>query len=272
MENINLIDNNNNRFFKAFIRVVKSLNNNNMFGIVEQIREPLIIAKDKNEVKQILLEKYPQFFQNNKIYEKETKDKAQFFYVVIFELYNHEIEQINKGEWICAYCGQKHENTYIDKPLNDNNKFGYDVLFCKSDDHYCLNEYKKQFFTTSDILDDTNYITSKSPNYIYKITEKLTNKCYIGKTRNEPFFRWWNHLKHSYTPFVTYLKNTKLSDWTFEVLEILSPEIKDADVFRIESEYIIKYNSIKNGYNSIISNKIVKDINDDDNLRLNFEN
>jgi hypothetical protein len=77
-------------FFKAFIRVVKSIafkdpNEYMGFDTVEVIREPLIEAKDKAEVKAILLEKYPQFFQNGKVYEKETKnDKAQFFYVVIF--------------------------------------------------------------------------------------------------------------------------------------------------------------------------------------------
>ena len=75
----------NKQMFKAFIRVVKSIALNDYscgFDTVEVLREPLILAKDKAEVKKILLEKYPQFFQNGKIYEKETKDQAQFFYVI----------------------------------------------------------------------------------------------------------------------------------------------------------------------------------------------
>lgn len=67
-------------FFKAFIRVVKSIafkdtNEYMGFDTVEVIREPLIEARDKAEVKAALLEKYPQFFQNGKVYEKETKDE-----------------------------------------------------------------------------------------------------------------------------------------------------------------------------------------------------
>ena len=246
--------------FKAFIRVVKSIAYNDDFGFdtVEVIREPLIEAKDKNEVKQILLDKYPQFFQNNKVYEKETKnDKAQFFYVVIYPLYRWEIEQIEEGEWICASCGQIHENKYISKPRIDGRLFGTDKLFCKSDDDVCIENYKKVIYKNIELPDDPYYITKDSPNYIYKCTEKLTGKSYIGKTRNAPFFRWWNHLQHSNSPFGLYLRRTKLSDWVFEVLEELPANIIDSEVFKIESEYIIKFDSINNGFNSLISNKEV---------------
>jgi hypothetical protein len=245
--------------FKAFIRVVKSLNTGNWMGFdsVNVIHEPLIKAEDKNEVKQILLEKYPQFFQNSKVYEKETKDQAQFFYVVIFPLYNHEVKQIEEGEWTCSYCGHVHENKYVSRPRVNERLFGADVMFCRSDDDYCLNAYKREKYKGVEFPDNDNYIKSDSPNYIYKCTEKATGKCYIGKTRNAPFFRWWNHLTHSSSPFGIYLRSTKLSDWTFEVLEELPADIHDNDIFRIESEYIAKFNSITNGFNSLISNKSV---------------
>ena len=123
-------------FFKAFIRVVKSIafkdpNEYMGFDTVEVLREPLIEAKDKAEVKAILLEKYPQFFQNGKVYEKETKDQAQFFYVVIFPLYQHEIELIKEGEWKCDYCGHIHENKYFSRPLASRKFDG--KIFCGSD-------------------------------------------------------------------------------------------------------------------------------------------
>ena len=85
--------------FKAFIRVVKSLSGS--FDSVNIVREPLILAQNKQEVKSLLLEKYPQFFQNGKVYEKETKDTAQFFYVVIFPLFEWEN---------CAGCWFDHRN------------------------------------------------------------------------------------------------------------------------------------------------------------------
>jgi len=255
--------------FKAIIRVVKSIalkdpDNYMGFDSVDVIREPIIEAFDKEEVKKILSLKYPQFFQNGKVYEKETKnDKAQFFYVVIFPLYNHEIKLIEEGEWKCDYCGHIHENKYISRPLVSRKFEG--KIFCSSDYKSgneiielpdCYERWKKEIaFKDVDLPDDLNYINVDSLNYIYKITEKSSGKCYIGKTRNAPFFRWWNHLKHSSSPFGIYLQTTKLSDWTFEVLEELPANISDSEIFKIESSYMIKYNSIEKGYNSVISDK-----------------
>lgn len=249
------------QLFKAFIRVVKSIafaeySHFSSFDTCTIIREPVIEAKDKNEVKKIMLEKYPQFFQNGKVYERETKDTAQFFYLTIFPLDKWEIELINQGSWTCASCGQVHENRYVSKPLKMERTFGSDVLFCKSDDEYCLNEYtKKKFNSSTGLADNVFYVRADSPNYIYKITEKATGKSYIGKTKNEPFFRWWDHLKKNESPFGLYLRQSKLSDWTFEVLDMLPCGMSDADVFMVETEYIMKFDSINNGFNSMVSNK-----------------
>lgn len=122
-----------NPIFKAFIRVVKSLTSNwgETFGSVDVVREPFIEAKDKSEVKKILLEKYPQFFQNGMVYEKETKDKAQFFYVVIYPLYEYEKKQIDEGQWVCSSCGNVHENKYVSRPRTNEKLFGSDKLFAE---------------------------------------------------------------------------------------------------------------------------------------------
>lgn len=255
-------------YFKAFIRVVKSIASKDEyfsggFDKVEILREPLIEAADKSEVKKMLLEKYPQFFQNGKVYEKETKDQAQFFYVVIFPLYEHEVILINEGAWTCDYCGHIHENKYVSRPIVSRKFEG--KLFCGNDyntgnnviEPSCYENWKRDYFKDVDLPDDLNYVSVKSPNYIYKCTEKSTNKCYVGKTRNAPFFRWWNHLTHSSSPFGIYLRQSKLSDWTFEVLEELPYNAPDSDVFRIESEYIRRFDSINNGFNSLISNKSI---------------
>lgn len=244
----------NLKYYKAFIRVCKSLTDER-FGFDDQIREPLIIAKDKAEVKKILLEKYPQFFQKDKVYEKETKDTAQFFYVVIFELYEHEVREVNEGSWTCSMCNKINENKYIHYPRTNSRLLGNDLLFCNDT---CLNKYIKDIYQTNDLEDDICYVTVDSQNYIYKITEKSSNKCYIGKTKNEPFFRWWNHWKHSHTPFGKYFSSTKISDWVFEVLEVLPSNMINSDVLKIESDYILKFDSINNGYNSLISNKKCK--------------
>lgn len=247
-------------YFKGFIRVVKSLQNDDgyYFGTENVVSERMIEANNKDEAKLYLLNKYPQFFQNGKIYTKATKDEAQFFYVVIYPLYNYEIEQINQGEWVCAYCNQKHENIYVDRPRKDERIFG-ELLFCKDEEDYCLKQYKEKHYAELgiDLPDDEFYIKSDSPNYIYKITEKSTGKCYIGKTRNEPFFRWWNHLKHSSTPFGLYLSKTTLDSWTFEVLSVLPSDLSNSEILKIESQFIVQYDSIANGFNTLISCKDV---------------
>jgi hypothetical protein len=254
-------------YFKALIRVVKSLgvNPDSYFDTVEVLREPLIEANNKTEVKEYLAEKYPQFFPNGKVYERETKDQAQFFYAVIFPLYDYEIEQIKEGEWKCDYCGHVHENKYLSRPVISRKFEG--KIFCGPDyktgnnidsQPECYEKWKREVaFKDVDIPDDLNYINIDSLNYIYKITEKSSGKCYVGKTRNAPFFRWWNHLTHSRSPFGLYLRETKLSDWTFEVLRELPCDIPDTEVFKIESKYIQEFNSINNGFNTVISNKSV---------------
>ncbi len=244
-------------YFKAFIRVVKSISgNSNLFSSENIIYEPMILAESKDEVKKYLLSKYPQFFQNGKIYTKECKDEAQFFYVVIYPLYENEKELIKEGSWTCAKCGQVWENKYILRPITT--KIYADLYFC---DDECKNKYTQIYMEKKGInlLDNEHYIKKDSPIYIYKITENTTNKSYIGKTKNEPFFRWWDHLTKNNSPFGVYLRSTKLTDWTFQVIDILPPNICDSDVFRIESEYILLYNSIKNGFNTTISNKNVVD-------------
>lgn len=44
------------------------------------------------------------------------------------------------------------------------------------------------------------------------------------------------------------------------MLEQLPASVPDAEVFRIESEYIVKFNSIDNGFNSVISCKSVNEL------------
>lgn len=261
---------NNKKFFKAIIRVVKSLSGSNerfTFGNYDIVKEPCIEAESKQNVKDILLEKYPQFFQNGKVYEKETKDVAQFFYVLIYPLYQFEIDQINEGSWICSYCGHVHENKYISRPRMNERLLGTGVMFCRSEEDICMNGYKREKNKDVELPDDESYIKKDSPIYIYKCTEKETGKSYIGKTRNAPFFRWWNHLTHSISPFGMYLKSSKLSNWTFEVLRELPFETPENEVFRIESDYMLQFDSIANGFNSLISNKESMKMLDNENVQ-----
>lgn len=267
--------------FKAYIKIVKSMQERNMdFMTATIVTERLIYAKDKNEVKKILAEKYPQCFPEAKVYERESKNKAQFFFVTIYELSSFDLKAIERGPWACIGCGKTHENRYVNPPktygmMGDNYEFCQPL---KEEDYRlhaddCLKLYRDEVNKNYDFPDDHSYIRPDSESYIYKITEKDTGKSYIGKTKNMPFFRWFNHLKHSTSPFGVYLRNSSLADWTFEVLRILPPLTVDSEVLRIESEYILKYDSINNGFNKVISNKTacIDDILNSDNKKEDFE-
>ena len=268
--------------FKAFIKIVKSKQPHDMSFIdATIIYEKLIYAKDKKDVKKILMEKYPQFFPENKVYEKESvKNPNQIFYVLIYPLREFEIILMNEGEWVCSGCGQKYENKYLNPPKKYK-KIGKDYNFCNYyekgrdpniDPDICLNLFKGKVEENGiEPPDNMMFVNSDSCSYIYKVTEKATGKSYIGKTKNAPFFRWWEHLKHSRSPFGLHLRNTDLKEWTFEVLETLQPYVKEKEILRIESEYILKYDSINNGYNSVISNKdagIINSINEEVDLEV----
>jgi len=101
-------------------------------------------------------------------------------------------------------------------------------------------------------LKKVEYRKYRGMGYIYKITNSVNKKCYIGiTTQSNPNKRWSNHKSHNRKgngcPFLMKaFKKYGEDAFNFEVLIICF----DEDVFRFESEYIKKYNSLSpNGYN-----------------------
>lgn len=89
--------------------------------------------------------------------------------------------------------------------------------------------------------------------HIYKITNKITNECYIGQTRKDnPLSRWKQHLQSSKKGKVKLyvaMREYGVENFDFELLE--SKEFKykeELDV--LEANYIKQYDSYTNGYNS----------------------
>ena len=83
--------------------------------------------------------------------------------------------------------------------------------------------------------------------YIYKITNKITNMSYIGKTTQPLTLRWWQHINTNKTEkFGNALKEHKLTDWIFEALEDVITERLDER----EKYYMEQFDSIKKGYNT----------------------
>lgn len=85
--------------------------------------------------------------------------------------------------------------------------------------------------------------------FIYKITNKVNGKVYIGQTRYTIEFRWRQHLhKKDHTYFHNAIRKYGTENFIVEILE----ECNYEDLNSREIYYISKFNSFKNGYNSTI--------------------
>lgn len=88
--------------------------------------------------------------------------------------------------------------------------------------------------------------------FIYKITNTINKKAYVGITANaDPLHRWMAHKSNNKNGrgcplLMKAFKKHGEDAFTFEVLIICF----DEDVYKYEKEYIIKYNAMSpNGYN-----------------------
>ncbi|KLA21064.1 hypothetical protein B4078_5392 [Bacillus cereus] len=88
---------------------------------------------------------------------------------------------------------------------------------------------------------------------IYKITNKLNGKCYIGQSINIPK-RWENHKcmngNHSYPLYLAF-KKYGIDNFSFEVLEYCSKE----ELEHKEYFYILLYDSTNHGYNQTLNTR-----------------
>jgi hypothetical protein len=150
----------------------------------------------------------------------------------------------------CMIC--ESEFRIIDK-YNDHNCFN-------KGSEYCSDECKKEASMLSTVKwNEDNVMNGKHIPVIYKITNKKTGLSYIGKTTQAFTFRWYQHFfQLGDTKFHREIKETEISDWTFEVIEVVKiPETinnySEADkyIFERERSWINHHDSVKNGYNSI---------------------
>ena len=93
--------------------------------------------------------------------------------------------------------------------------------------------------------------------YIYKITNKINNKSYIGETTRTLQTRWNQHIKESFSQGHGYnyhlhcaIRKYGIDNFSFEQIE----ECEDEMRFAREHYYIMFYNSLEpNGYNLLVS-------------------
>lgn len=93
--------------------------------------------------------------------------------------------------------------------------------------------------------------------FIYKITNDINDKLYIGLTfKEDPFDRWKKHLsdykymtKYSHRPLYQAMLEYGVDKFHFEIIE----EQPDTEKLKEKQKYYIKlYNTFENGYNATI--------------------
>lgn len=84
---------------------------------------------------------------------------------------------------------------------------------------------------------------------IYKITNKVNGKSYIGQTRYTLEFRWRQHIhKKDNTYFHNAIRKYGVDNFSIEALEEVEvSRLNDREIF-----YIAKYNTFNDGYNLTI--------------------
>jgi len=87
---------------------------------------------------------------------------------------------------------------------------------------------------------------------IYKITNLINNKIYIGKTEDRFIERFWQHI-WSLDKKIHYNKHLENAwqkygsdNFRFEVVHIQN---ENEDINELEKKYIVKYDTFENGYN-----------------------
>jgi len=90
--------------------------------------------------------------------------------------------------------------------------------------------------------------------HIYKITNSLNNKCYIGQTKRNPLLRWYEHkfyadkkVKYK-SALYNAIQKYGINCFSFEILEETENEILDEK----EIYYINIFDSFHNGYNNTV--------------------
>ena len=95
--------------------------------------------------------------------------------------------------------------------------------------------------------------------YVYKITNKITNKIYIGETITTIKKRFLKHCKDAFNEtcknYYFYRSIRKHGIENFEVCELqrvvnVDKKILKEQILKLEAEYIKKFDSFNNGYNS----------------------
>lgn len=215
----------------------------------ENVEQDTFISPNRDTAKEYLHSKFGKLpFRK----PKEAKENDLYLYLVPSTeyWYKRDHEELNV---ICDFCktttkviGNKNvirdaRGTYCSEQCKEDNiiQFKNEDEWISKEDHLNINQYESKYFV----------------GYIYKITNKITMKSYVGQTIKPPLFRWWQHLKVE-----SKFEQVNLSDLVFEVIEVVTFDKNDGTdienfanakdkLNKRESYYIKMFDCVEEGYN-----------------------
>ena len=210
----------------------------------------IIEAENKKQAVTLIEEEYGRKFPQRILREDLGNEP---FLLSIKELHPDSFEYVELlTEHTCKNCGIKHRR--IDKYAEKTQYYGSDYCSwgCYNYDSIRIKEEIQRNLLGEGIRPDFGGIHSPM---IYKITNKITNQSYIGKTTQAFTFRWYQHVfqNQGSTKFHKALNTSNVTDWIFEIIEVLPKEAGEKEISEREQYYITKFDTINNGYNSISS-------------------
>lgn len=199
-----------------------------------------IVAETKKEARKILEDELQRELPMRIKSEDVTADS------LLLKLY-----EMKEGEYLEVHrlfetitCKRKECGNQFRKVDSYNLGLHHTTDFCSYD---CVDIYRAENYNPSE-----NGFNTSIP-VIYMITQISTGKVYIGKTIRSFTLRWWEHLKvKDGNKFHTVLQQTDITDWTFQIIEHFTEE---ANILERETFWINHYNSIEDGFNSVVSKK-----------------
>ena len=233
---------------KEYYYQIKGKDGKNTYGIYGSsnwgfppIFSGKVTANDRKEAKEIIENEYGKKFPL-RVLSKDLENNE--FLLRITEMQDNPYLRSIFNERECIECKQKYRRIDLYNDINEKYKgTEYCSESCKE------KAYEKRRFETSESMFDNDDGSNNVP-VIYKITNRTTNMCYVGQTTQSFTLRWWQHIKwgKSDCKFHDAIKKSKLTDWIFEVIEVLNSKEK---LDEREAYYIKEFESIKKGYNTM---------------------
>lgn len=234
---------------KKFFYQLKVLNQSDAYNQWDTVHcdiEESISKKD-------LISKIKSDLDTSKIKEKTNLENQK---KVDYKIFAIELTEYWEKHWLTIHECKICKNSYTFLSIKQNNDY------CNSEvcSTTCLHLNRKE---KNEDMDGyfLSYVNKDVKPCIYKITNKKTNKAYIGQTQRVFTLRWFEHFfNKAETKFHEAISNSKPDDWIFEVIEVIEvnqnifflekkKEIKKALDTR-EMYWIKFFDSINNGYNS----------------------